>query len=181
MSAPPAIHFFATKDDLRRVFEAVESAWRLQYVEAGMFDSPTIHSIPSGSEIPNLGLAPSGTYNGEPFWLITRADKSVEVETVPQRGGGVRYCVDNRRNPDSILLWPGGLYDHGCLIAGRFGTGLRNPAVDELMRVFRTPISKTFAKVKSYLLGPEALGMFNSGCRLTGNAKSPRNLDLSRD
>jgi hypothetical protein len=176
-----SIHFFATKRDLEAVLEAVESQRPIKYVEAGMFDKPETRTVSTGLQIPNLGFAPSGTNVGEPFWLVIDAEAKVEVETVPQRRGGTRYSIDPRLNPESVVVWPGGVFNEAAVIAGQFATAMTNSTSMELQGMFVREIRRQFKRIKSFSVGPEAEQLFNAGYRLTSSVKSPSETDLSWD
>jgi hypothetical protein len=175
-----SVHFFATKHDLESLLTAIESNRPLKYVQAGTFDSPETVVLSSGSQIPNLGLAPSGDHNFEPFWLATDRDAKVEVKVIPQRRGGIRYGIDPGLNPDSVVIWPGGVFGKSCVIAGQIGTGMINPASMELLNLFAREMRRQFKWIKSFLVGPEAEHLLDTGYRLTHSVKSPTECDLSR-
>src|SRR5947209_8573169 len=136
MPKSKSIHFFATKRDLELVLAAAESHRRIKYTQAGMFDSPEITTFTSGLNIANLGFAPSGDSNHEPFWLLTDADEKVEIKVVPQRTGGTRYGIDPGLNPESVVIWPGGVFQNTAIIAGQLATAMINPTSMALMNLF---------------------------------------------
>lgn len=175
-----AIYFFATKEDLESVFAAVEAKRPLKYVRAGMSDQPTRPELTSGTEIPNLGFAPSGFQMLEPFWLITDRDTTIDVEVVPQRRGGVRYCVDNRRQPEAVLMWTGGIYQDSCVINGEIRTGAINPGSMALLNLFVREIRRRFSRIKAFYVGPEAERLLDAGYRLTQDYRYERDRDLTR-
>jgi hypothetical protein len=180
MSKSKSIHFFATRRDLESVIAAVESQRPLQYVQAGMFDSPETKGFHSGLQIPNLGVAPSGDSNLEPFWLVTDSGTNVEIKIVPQRRGGTRYGIDPGLNPESVVLWPGGVFEQSCVIAGQIGTAMLNPTALELVNLFAREIRRQFKRIKSFYVGPEAEQLLDSGYRLTIGVNTSRELDLSK-
>jgi hypothetical protein len=180
MPQSKSIHFFATKRDLEAVIRAAESRRSLKYTAAGMFDTPEIPAFMSGLLLPSLGFAPSGDNNAEPFWLITDADTKVEVEIVPQRRGGTRYGVDPGLNPKSVVIWPGGVFDNSCLIAGQIGTGIINPASLDFLNLFGREFRQRFKRIRSFFVGPEAEQLLDAGYRLTTSVQSPRECDLSK-
>jgi hypothetical protein len=192
MPKSKSIHLYATRADLGSVIAAVESQRRLQYVQAGMFDSPEITLFASGLQIPNLGLAPSGDSNHEPFWLITDSGSRIEVKSVPQRRGGIRYGIDPELNPESVVLWPGGVFEGhvkwrggefngGAVIAGQVGTAMFNPTSIELVNLFASAIRRQLKRIKSYFVGPEAERLLDAGYRLTSGITSSREIDLAKD
>ena len=181
MPKSKSIHFFATKRDLEAILALVESQRHIKYTEAGMFDTPETTTFASGVQIPNLGLAPSGDHNLEPFWLITDANVKVEMEVVPQRRGGTRYGIDPGLNPESVVIWPGGVFKDSCVIAGQIGTSMINPTSMELLNLFARAIRRQFKRIKSFFVGPEAEQLLDAGYRLTHGVKTARECDLSRD
>ena len=181
MPKSKSIHFFATERDLKAVLAAVESQRRIKYTEAGMFDTAETTTFASGLQIPNLGLAPSGDHNLEPFWLITDGGANVEVKGVPQRRGGIRYGIDPGLNPESVVIWPGGVFKDSCVIAGQIGTAMMNPTSMELLNLFKREIRRQFKRIKSFFVGPEAEQLLDSGYRLTHGVRTAKECDLSRD
>lgn len=181
MSKSKSVHFFATKCDLESLLSAVESKRELQFVQAGMFDEPEAMALASGLQIPNLGFAPSGDSNLEPFWLITDVSKYVEMKVVPQRRGGTRYGIDPGLNPESVVLWPGGIFEQSCVIAGQVGTATINPTSMELVNLFAREIRHQFKRIKSFFVGPEAEQLLDAGYRLTIGVNASREIDLVKD
>jgi len=191
MPKSKSIYFFATKSDIAAVILDVESQQSLKYTEAGMFDSPEPRTLVSGLEIPNLGHARSGEPNLEPFWLITRADSRIKVESVPQRRGGTRFSVDAELNPESVVLqpggvfegiarWPGRSYEGRAVVAGQIGTATPNEVSLELAKQFAVAIRKRFIRIKSSYVGSEAERLFGAGWRLTPGIRSAEICDLTR-
>jgi hypothetical protein len=180
MSRSKSIHFFATKSDLEPVIVAVESQRALIYTQAGMFDAPETNTFASGTQLPNLGFAPSGEHGFEPFWLIVDADKEVQVEVVSQRRGGSRYCIDQRLNPESIVIWTGGVFENSCIVAGQIGTAIFNKTSLELLNLFVRELRGQFERIKAFYVGPEAERLLDAGYRLTHGVGTARTSDLSR-
>jgi hypothetical protein len=180
MRKSKSIHFFATRRDLEAILGAVESQRRLKYTQAGMFDSPETSTFASGLQIPNLGLAPSGESNLEPFWLITDNRAQIEVKAVPQRHGAIRYGIDPGLNPESVVFWPGGVFEDSCVIAGQIGTAMINPTSMEVLNLFTREIRRQFKRMKSFFVGPEAEQLLDAGYRLTHGIGTAKECDLSR-
>jgi hypothetical protein len=86
--------FFATKADLELLLREVESERQLQFVETGLFDSPSVEPIHSLLGAPSLGHLSAGDHNQGPCYLVASQDISIVVRTVPQRRGGTKYAVD---------------------------------------------------------------------------------------
>ena len=172
-----SIHFFATKFDLEGVFEQVESQRALKYVEEGMADTPVRMIVTSGSQIPNLGFAPSGDSNLEPVWLVLDSSAGIKVVSIPQIRGGVRYKVEHGHTP--VFIWPGGVYDNFCVVAGHVETGVVNEFTKNLFELFSGSIRDKFTRIREFWVGHEAQKLFDSGYRLTQSIGAPRESDLS--
>jgi hypothetical protein len=175
------LSFFATKVDLGSLLRAIESGRRLQFVMAGLFDSPEIAPKQSLLNIPNLGAVGSGDPNHEPKYLIADSGQPLEGRTVPQRRGGIKYAIDQRENSKTIVFQPGGTLREGCLIAGQFGTVSNEARSLELFNLFEMETRRQFTRIKSDYVGTEAAELLDAGWRLTGNATSPAIYDLKRD
>lgn len=175
------LSFFATKDDLESLLRAVESEQPLQFVIAGLFDSPNIEPMESLLGVSNLGSVAVGDANHEPAYLVARRGVPIEVQPVPQRRGGVKYSLDQLANPKTIAFRTGGTFGETCLIAGQVGTASDDSGSLELFKLFSKQIRHRFTKVKSFYVGREAGKLFDNGWRLTANPKAPSLYDLKRD
>ncbi len=175
------LSFFATKGDLESLLRAVESEQPLQFVVAGLFDSPNIQPMESLLGASNLGSVAGGDANHEPAYLVAGRGIPIEVRPVPQRRGGVKYAVDQLANPKTIAFRTGGVFGKTCLIAGDMGTASDDPSSLELFRLFSKQPRHRFTKIKSFYVGREAGELFDKGWRLTANAKAPSLYDLKRD
>jgi hypothetical protein len=175
------LSFFATKADLESLLRAVESERPLQFVLAGLFDSPQVQAMNSLLNVPTMGFAPSGDSNHEPRYLVAHRDLPIEVRSVPQRRGGMKYSVDQQTNQKTIVFLPGGVCEPTCLIAGQVGTISEDATSLELFQLFSRTLRREFAKIKSDYVGKEAGELLDKGWRLTANAKSPPLYDLKRN
>ena len=150
----------------------------MRYAQTGLFDSRAPTEFIAGASLPNLGLAPSGDAVHEPAFLVISRNSAVVVEEVPQRKGGIKFAIDQFRNPDSAVFQPCGLYKDKVLIAGRIATTGATPAALALHQLMVREVTKGFRRVQSYWLGPEALVLFQAGARLTAGVRSPATYDL---
>jgi hypothetical protein len=171
--------FFATAEDLLAFFDRVEERRQLAYTLTGLFETPEFMTAPSGAAIPTLhSLAPHTGASSGFNYLVTAAGDPVVVREVPQRGGGLRYAIDQLANPWSITLMPGGLYPPDVLLCGRVGTASDAEFSVRLYRGFAAAIGKSFRRVGAYYVGRQAEGLWRGGQRLTMGADSPREYDL---
>ncbi len=173
--------FFATKADLESLLREVESKRQLQFVETGLFDSPSVQPVYSLLGAPNLGHLAAGDHNQGPCYLVASREISIDVRPVPQRRGGTKYAVDQQENPKTIAFRPSGVFGENCLIDGQVGTISDDPNSLELFQLFLKEMRRQFTKVKEFYVGKEAGELLDKGWRLTGNAKSPTLYDLKRN
>jgi hypothetical protein len=90
------IHIFATKADLGGLLQAIESKQQLQFVRAGLFDTPTLNRVTTLLSDANLGIATTGDNNHETRYLVADQRESIKIESVPQYGGGTKYAIGRR-------------------------------------------------------------------------------------
>ena len=172
-------YFFATADDLLPVFSRVEAKRDLVYTLMGLFESRPAEAFTRGEELPTLRLPPQGRSTVAcSAYLVTPAGVTVNVREVPQRAGGIRYAVDQLFNPDSIEVNHGGRPEPGVLLAGRVATCTGTEASAALCRAYANAMARTFTRVQSFWVGPEARELLAAGCRLTQSADSPPEYDL---
>ncbi len=175
------LSFFATKSDLVSLLRIVESATPLQFVVAGLFDSPHIESLQSLLDDRNLGQVAVGSNNLAVSYLVAIREVAIEVRSVPQRNGGVKYAVDQRANPKAISFRPGGAFGEGCLIDGQMGTVSDDSSSLALFQLFGKEIRRQLPKIKSFHVGKEASELLDKGWRLTQDTTAPPLYDLKRD
>ena len=171
-------NFFAVQEDLTLVFRAAERQLSLKYVETGLFDDPQRMVLTSFLELPNLGLAQTGNSNSEPTFLVLLSDAKVQVRTVPQRRGAMKYGVDQLENPGTVVIRPGGRFGDSALIAGMLGTVHTDSDALAILQAFCKPVEQLFTKTRSYFVGPGAGELFELGVRLTKNVKNSKEFDL---
>ena len=171
--------FYATRNDLLPVLEAVESRRALTYLLAGSFSAPPETFHPSAGQIPTLGApAPTRDAVGGHTYLVLPKAARLQVREVAQVGGGVRYLVDQLVNPESITFTHGGFYSPTVLLHGRVATASQAASSKSLYRTFASELAIQFTKLRAFYVGPEALDHLHSGCRLTISADSSAEYDL---
>lgn len=176
-----SLSFYATSSDLKTLLAEIESKRPLRYVVAGSSSTQAARYFDSALQVPDLGVAREGDQSRETFFLVTNANTDVEVQTVPQRRGGILYFIDQERNPRSIVLRPGGLFQNECIIAGQVGTASTDEESEDLLKLFSKAIRKKFVKINSYYVGQEANHLLDSGMRLTTGVRSPVEYDLRKE
>jgi hypothetical protein len=170
--------FFALRDDLLEMIQAVERAQTLKYVLMGQFPSADLQCFDEGAQIPNLGSASAESAINCESYLVALHGTSLSVRSRSTAAGADRYFVDQLVNPDTITFTPGGIWHETVLLHGRVATISESGPSRDLMKAFSAVIRKQFSKVKAYHLGSNARKFLEQGNRLTISAQSPPQFDL---
>jgi hypothetical protein len=177
--AAKQIPFFAVREDLLPLLEALESEGSVKYaLRKGQSADPRLVVFDHGKDIPNLGKATSETGNSSETFLVCKP----ELQIVPRSVmvfGQERFFIDQLYNPDTVAFTPAGMWDEEILLAGRVGTASNSQESQKLMKRFHSAIRRRFVKVKAYWVGHGALELLQSGKRLTIAEQSPKEFDLS--
>jgi len=170
--------FFATAKDLAPVLSLLEAREKLQYTSMRQVESNRPRTYLSYADIPDFGQAndPAGVMN--PAYLVARQGTVVRVKSIPQKAGGMNFAIDQRLNEDTVILRPGGMCGHDVLLPGAIATVSESAASLNLYDFMVEPYLARFTKVQEFFLGPQALGFWQSGIRLTTSATSPAEFDL---
>ncbi|MCE9547320.1 MAG: hypothetical protein K8T25_17750 [Planctomycetia bacterium] len=173
------IQFFATKEDMLLVLEAVERDGPLQYVRTGNQLNTDFETFLCGTDIPNLGIANRETGSVCSAFLVTKATVPIAIQSMKGASGVQRYLMDQLLNPDTVTLTPAGMWGEGIVLQGVVGTASDTAISRELMKRFNSAFKKSFSKIQGRFVGPQALVFFRAGKRLTIAAQSPREFDLT--
>ena len=163
------------------MLELVDSNGSLKYARMGNFPREEIKDglsvFRDGAGIPNLGKANAESCAACEAFLVCEQETPVNLR--PSQGStGERVCVDQMANPDSVAFTPGGIWNEDVVLHGRIATASESQISQALMKRFQAAIKRTFSKLKAFYVGPKALGLLESGKRLTMLAQSPREFDL---
>ena len=176
--ATRVIRFFAARQDLIPVIQAVEGQRSLKYVLTGLLKSPELIVFRSALDISSLGKASHESAICGASYLVVDSNDNVVSHERPQNAGGVRYEVNQLGNPRSVYFQPGGEFGGKALLYGRIGTISDDPASIQILRSFAAAIRKRFRKVQGDYVGPNAEVSWRSGTRLTAAVQSPPEFDL---
>lgn len=176
-------HIFATRSDLILGLRKIEGELGVKYIRSdGLRYEPNFEQFNSLIEWEGLGQNTTGDHINGYHILVIPGNCRIKVERIPQKGGGVRYSLSQRLNPDSISFLPGGLFsDQKILVCGHIGTMSESQASISLYKVFVRAVTKGFEKIGSYRVGPEAARLMDEGYRMvTIGITSPTAYDLRR-
>jgi len=172
------IHLFATKADWLLVFEGLESRVRVKYTRCDRIDGPSAKTWWTGAEIPDLGTATGDQLVTRDAILVLEESTAIQVVATTLASGQKVFHVDQRLNPDSIVISLGGEWKDQAIIAGRISTISMTPSAQTVMKAALRGAKKHFKRVNAYWVGPEAFAAWKDGKRLTHALQSPPEYDL---
>ena len=175
------IRFFAVREDILPVLEAVERKLPVKYVRVGRFLKQELDTFPRAADIPDIGKADHESAICCTTFLICDPSLRVIVTAVNQYNGVTSFHIDQLLNPDTMTFSWGGIWTDEVLLYGRFATVSESfsPYAKLLMNKFRYQVRKQFARVQEAYVGPTAFQLLKAGKSLTIAEQSPRTYDLS--
>lgn len=172
------LYFFLTKEDWFRISANVEQSIQLKYIPAKTYSSNEIKEYVSLKDYEELGINKSGNHQTESFLMLEK-DKKLKVREVKQVDGEIMYFVDQSRNEDSVLLWPGGMHMNTYLICGHMGTIHTTEKSKKIFSIFEKAIKKQCkTKVGRYYVGDDAKTICNNVRFITINVNQSKEYDL---
>jgi hypothetical protein len=164
------IPFFATTTDLIEVCREIVDELGVKFVECGLFDNPNMVEIFD----PSLLREQTG-------YMVLDAEIILKSRPVEQRKGGVRYAFDPGSNGGHTLIRTGGESNASMLLPGDVALMANAPPdAKRIFSAFDNKLKKSFEKIKTYRVGPEAAALLDKGGRLALAPKSPPEYDLKR-
>jgi len=177
----PQLLFFATTEDLQVVLAAVDRREsRVAYALMGQFEHEEVQVLADAKGLPDLGLADKPTGASCRSFLAFEAATPVRARPIDRTDGMRRYAVDQLVNPDTVTLTPAGAWRVRMLLQGRLATVSRTATAATLFKRFRAAFKGRCTPVRGVWVGADALGLLDSGYRLTIAEQAPRELDLTR-
>lgn len=173
------LYFFLTKNDLISILQKVEQFIQLKYVESkAYFTTNEIKEYISLEKYEELGINKSGNHQAESILVVERTHK-VNVREVQQVDGSIKYYVDQMNNEESVLFWPGGIFDNKYLICGHVGTAYLNEKSKMIFDIMQKMIKKQCkTKVGKYYVSEEAKKLYNDIRFITININQSKEYDL---
>lgn len=174
------VMFFAVFEDIKQILQDIEVLIDICYYKAGMFDDKNIPAYNSIFDSHDIGFVSYGDWNKINSYLVLNAITSLNIRDVPQRTGGVKFAVDQMKNPKSIELKLGGVYKgkDNVIVAGRVSTISEDSDSENLYKVFSEKFKKKFNRIGAFYVGQIAERKLNEGWRLVTNEKLPKEYDL---
>ncbi len=160
----------------------IEKTKKLKYILCGNYlnkeNKITDITYLSALEIPNIGRATgSQPVQCDSFLVVTQENEVIADDFLDNKDR-IRFSIDQRQNPGSIVMRLGGLWNEETIISGSITTIHKTKEAQQIMKLFYNEIKK-FHKVKAYFAGPKAYSLFQNGNRLACAAiESPAEFDL---
>lgn len=175
------IMFFAILEDIEPIFQEFEHTLDISYYLAGLHNDSKVFVANTIFEIPNLGVAAFGDWNQIDRYLILKRKEILNIREIVQKGGNIKYAIDQMNNPKSIELKVGGIYlqKEKVIVAGRVATISNDSDSIELFKLLSTKIKKYFKKIDSFYVGPMAETKLKEGWRLVTNERASSDYDLT--
>ena len=168
--------FFATGPDLQILFKIVEGKGKLQFIQAGRFDTVQQPIILDAQDIPDLGIASANSSSLCRRFLVSERGLPIVAR---QLSSDPPFAFDQLENPKTVMFSPGGLWKDEILIKGSVGTSSADPDSSTLLSTFRAAFKSAFANTRGVYVGKEAADLLRQGKRLTGAEQSPAEYDLA--
>lgn len=176
------VFFYATPSDLKELIQIIESQNSLTYHLAGLLEKENIAEYASLLNAPSLGNASAPDKDFCDRFVVLYSKNLLNIREVEQSRGGIKYAIDQLKNPTSILFSPCGIYDsENMIIEGNVGTVSADKESLEIFNIFNKTIKKTFLKFKNVFLGKGAHELYTKGWRLTPNKNLSNNFDFNID
>ncbi|MBK6907578.1 MAG: hypothetical protein IPH08_11060 [Rhodocyclaceae bacterium] len=140
----------------------------IQLIESALCDTPEIKVLEKLSNV-----------NPATNYIVCEPNQPIEVRTVPQRNGRVKFIADAMQNPHSITVHFGGPVGDR-LLPGSLGCGGADERSIKLATCFAYVVRRDFEFIKSFYVGAQAVRLLDSGYRPSQTAKSSQEYDLCR-
>lgn len=172
--------FFAVREDLEENIRAMEAAQPYRYYLTGVFDSPPDKPYLTLLDIPGFGINPSGDHLAGGI-LVLNDNTPLSIRSGRLTDGSEKSYIDQKDNPRSFILLPGGLYgnDTGLLIGGEINSLYdRDTEVEVFMKEFTSLFLKGFIKVRNRFISPGVMARAVSLRLITMNVSEKPEYDF---
>lgn len=176
----PTIWFFATHNDLARIFSALEEKFPLEYVTCERLENHVAHRYKHITEIPNIGVTYVDSHQNGEIYMISDADiPVVELEKENIVYGGTYVMMTPENNPQTVQFWPAGLYGDNFIIWGHINT-VHDKSLEakKLLQKIRRAFSKNCTRIGGVYFGQEALSLRGKRRFICINCREPIGYDF---
>ena len=139
------ILFYGSDIDILEIVSTVEDEIELKYYLYGLLNESDIQSIESLRTV-KVGQCNCVDTNLCISYLALLRKDQIQIETINQRKGGVKFGIDQKLNPSSVHLRPCGRFEEGnAIIQGRIDTINDHPDSIKIFSVFSTILFLVFS------------------------------------
>ena len=171
------IMFFATRDDLLTILNPIERRVPLTY-RLRVSGTSDVTAWDSAAAISNLVPVRVGGQNDQPSYLVMPTASPYKPFEREMPDGRTLRGVYPEGNPDSVVMYPGGLFGSEFVIAGEFASGLPKPPGFDLMGALQRAVPAEFMRIQDCYVGSLARTLAAGGTRLVGSTRQPPSSDL---
>jgi len=174
------IFFYGLKEDFIEIFKSVESSFNIKYAQAGLFDDKvsvsSVRSLVTSDDIDDVEY---GDWNNNKKYLLLPKENDIQIRSIPQKKGGIKYAVDQMKNEDSVVFYIGGIYKDNAVIASKIATISNTEFTKSILKYLTAYIKKNFDNINGFYVSPKALKESEKGLRLTTDINASLDYDLA--
>lgn len=140
------IFFFASTNNLLEIIRDIKTKVLVKYIKIQSYSAKDeIKIYGSLLEYEKIGINESGNHQSEQFLVIPK-DQTIEIRETRLSDGDSRFFIDQYNNKNSIVFWPGGIYENKYLICGHVATIDTSGPAKKLFNTFSKGIKKSVIK-----------------------------------
>lgn len=103
---------------------------------------------------------------------------SIQIREKVLNNGSKRYFIDQELNENSIVLWPGGLFENRYIICGHIASVYSNDFSKRIISMISKEMRKYCTKIGNYYIGNEAYEYRTRYRFITMNIHEPLEYDF---
>ena len=172
------VYFFMSRADLHEVFYKWNESERLQFVPVKDYADPQQIIAYMLDELPDFGITRRESELQQDSLLVMLEGMTVGCMTFDRTNGTTCYYVGPAQNPDSLLLWPSGEWDDGCIIRGRLRMSEDTPQAKRMLSDLKRILKEKCVLVTKHYLGQQALQRHRAGTRLALSVRAAVEYDF---
>jgi len=96
-------------------------------------------------------------------------------------GSGIKICIDEVYNPESISILIGGEAAPENIVTTTISSAYYSQSAKDIFKLVKKAITQNSKKVKGFYVFPSAFARFKNGCRLSQEFEFNRDYDLKID
>lgn len=131
------LFFYATREDIIELVEIIDQENTLKYSLAGLHEESKMFTCDSLKEYEGIGIVDSLSKILCPRFLVSFTEEVITIREIPQSKGGIKYAVDQLRNPDTIIFIPAGENEkEKIIVEGSISTSSKSETSKRIFKIF---------------------------------------------